>query len=93
MPQPFAVRIDQLAMVVRDAQLGRPMLAAERRLFEGARAREGLLSLTHADTTAFPPPRTAGPRYAEALATGVTPFADFLGDTRVRAELAPRIAA
>lgn len=93
MPQPFADRIDQLAMVVRDAQLGRPMLAAERRLFERAGAREGLLSLTHADTNAFPPPATAGPRYADALAAGVTPFADFLGDTRVRAELAPRIAA
>ncbi|MBU2696977.1 pyridoxal phosphate-dependent aminotransferase [Pimelobacter sp. 30-1] len=93
MPQPFADRIDQLAMVVRDEQLGRPMLAAERRLFERAGRREGLVSLTHADTAVFPPPPTAGPRYADALAAGLNPFVDFLGDPEVRTALAPRLAA
>ncbi|WP_256468716.1 aminotransferase class I/II-fold pyridoxal phosphate-dependent enzyme [Pseudarthrobacter sp. SSS035] len=92
MPKPLTDRTKQLAMAVRDQHLGRPILAAERQLFEFAGRRENLVSLTHADTVAFPPPPTAGRLYTEALQAGVNPFSNFLGDDHVRATLAPRIA-
>lgn len=93
MTKHLSSRMNQLAMVVRDEALGRPMLAAERRLSALADAREGLVSLTHADTVAFPPPAGAARRYADAVSMGLNPFADFLGNVDVRDILAPRVSA
>lgn len=93
MTRQFSSRMNQLAMEVRDEQLGRSMLAAERRLSKLADAREGLVSLTHADTVAFPPPADAARRYADAVRMGMNPFADFLGNVDVRDILAPRVSA
>lgn len=92
MPKSFAARTDHLMLADRDHVIGRPYLAAERRLFDLARRRDGLVSLTHADTTAFPPPPTAGARYAEALNDGMNPFVHFRGDTLVRETLAPKLS-
>lgn len=93
MTKHLSSRMNQLAMVVRDEALGRSMLAAERRLSALADARDGLVSLTHADTVAFPPPAGAARRYADAVTMGLNPFADFLGNVDVRDILAPRVSA
>ena len=91
-PVRFTARAEQLLMKVHDRQLGESFHHRERRLFDRAAAREGLVSLTHADMHAFPPPESAELAHADAVHDAVNAFSGFLGDDQIRQMLAPRIS-
>ena len=93
MTHPIADRATALKMTVRDGQLGRSFHQAEKSLADLARGLPETLSLTHADVSAYPPPSSAGRRYAQALESSVDPFSSYLGVDHVREVLAPRVSA
>jgi aspartate/methionine/tyrosine aminotransferase len=88
-PQPPALRAAALPDYAAD--YGASVLELDREV-AAAPGPDDLIDLTHGDTLAFPPPRSAVADLAAAVDENTEAYTDYRGSASLRARLAPRLA-